>query len=554
MARSRPRVLRIARVRFRRLMRTLDFDTPEWLRWLTPWGTSLALHALLLMFLAVLVNVIGHDSKGEFPKIIGQLSDDITSLNPSDHSGDPFTTLTNAEPPSLSLETTPPPLAEIRVPKLPDSFTIGPAVNTMAREPVGLTLPKESNQPAKGPSRLTASNKGMTEGAGVFDARIPLMAPFSGRSAEGRAKMVRREGGTVESEKAVELGLDWIARHQRPDGAWSLDTNPFCKGVPCPDTPATESDTAATGLALLPLLGAGHTHTQPGRYQKTIERGLFWLVKMQKSTGEIYTGGGIHTLYYSHAIAAMALCEAYGLTKDKRLRDPAQRAIFYINRSQNRADGGWRYVFNQAGDTSVFGWQIFAMRSAHLAGLEVNKAVLRRSREFLDRVVADPSRASYSYLPGWAVSPSMTAEALVCRQLMGWPRDHPAMLAGTAAIASHLVQSEERNIYYWYYATQLLHNMRGKEWEQWNTRVREGLIRLQSSGEGCDRGSWDPNTPQVDMWGSKGGRLCTTSLSLLTLEVYYRYLPLYRDQGGEMAGADSDPDEAVKPAAAGAAR
>src|SRR5205085_2064548 len=137
---------------------------------------------------------------------------------------------------------------------------------------------------------------------------------------------------------------------------------------------------------------------------------------------------------------------------------------------------------------------------------------------FLDRVVADPSRASYSYLPGWAASPSMTAEALVCRQLLGWPRDHPAMLAGTAAISDHLEQSTQRNIYYWYYATQLLHNMRGKAWLSWNARVRETLISMQASGEGCDRGSWDPSQPDVDLWGSKGGRLYTTSLSLLTLE------------------------------------
>ncbi|MDB5351142.1 MAG: hypothetical protein JWN86_2389 [Planctomycetota bacterium] len=555
MARSSPRLLRIARVRFRRTARKLDFETPEWMRWLTPWGTSLALHALMLLLLAVLVNVMGHDeSKGEFPKIVGQLSDDVTSLHPADRAGDPFTTLKSDEPPSLSLEVNPLPSVEIRVPKLPDSYVMGPAVNNMSKEPAELTLPKEPSQPSKQPGRLAASAKAMTEGAGVFDARLPLMAPFSGRSAEGRAKMVRREGGTVESEKAVELGLDWIARHQRPDGAWSLDTNPYCKGAPCPDAASMITDTGATGLALLPLLGAGHTHTSPGRYQKTLERGLFWLVKMQKPTGELFTGGGNHTLFYSHAIATMALCEAYGITKDKRLRDPAQRAIFYINRTQNRSDGGWRYVVNQDSDTSVFGWQVFAMRSAHLAGLEVNKAVLRRSREYLDRAVSDPSLATYCYMPGRPQSPSMTAEALVCRQLLGWPRDHPAMLAGTAAIAEHLEASQERNIYYWYYATQLLHNMHGKTWEHWNARVREGLIGMQAAGEGCDRGSWDPNSPQIDRWGLMGGRLYTTSLSLLTLEVYYRYLPLYRDQGGEMAGADRDPDEAPRPAMAGPAK
>ena len=148
------------------------------------------------------------------------------------------------------------------------------------------------------------------------------MAPFSGRSVEAKARMVRKEGGTVESEKAVEAGLDWIARHQRPDGGWSLDISPMCKGSGCPGHCDSVSDTAATGLALLPLLGAGHSHTQKGRYQETIQRGLAWLMKVQGRDGEMYTGGSMHTLYYSHAIGAMALCEAYGVTRDKRLPRP----------------------------------------------------------------------------------------------------------------------------------------------------------------------------------------------------------------------------------------
>lgn len=546
MARPRPRALRAARVRLRIVLRKLERRSPEWMKWLTPWGTSLALHALLILVLALAVRALQPPGAAREERIVGQLLDDVSTLNPSDHAGDPFTKLSGDDPPSLSLLKDPPVVGEIRVPKLPDSFTIGPVVNTVAASrSIDSSIPTPAPpDPTKGVGRLRPTGK-LTEGSGAFDSRLPLMAPFSGRTdPDERARLVRREGGTVESEKAVEAGLDWIARHQRPDGGWSLDTRAACAGSPCPDEgPSTFSDTAATGLALLPMLAAGHTHTKPGRYQKTIERGLFWLVKMQRPSGELFTTGGNHTLYYSHAIATMALCEAYGLTRDKRLRDPAQRAIFYINRAQTKGDGGWRYTPQQPGDTSVFGWQIFAMRSAHLAGLETNRTVLKRAREHLDRVAMDPTGASYAYQTGRSASYSMTAEGLVCRQLMGWSREHPGMLAGTAAVAAHLMQSEERNVYYWYYATQLLHNMRNKDWEAWNAKIREGLIATQTGGKGCDRGSWDPALPQVDAWGTMGGRLYTTSLSLLTLEVYYRYLPLYRDPGDEMAGSDRDPDE-----------
>jgi hypothetical protein len=233
----------------------------------------------------------------------------------------------------------------------------------------------------------------------------------------------------------------------------------------------------------------------------------------------------------------MALCEAYGITGDKALKAPAQRAIKFIQLSQNREDGGWRYYPHMPGDTSVFGWQLFALRSASLSGLGVSKATIQRCRRYLDGAAADPGLVTYKYRPERDASPVMTAEALLGRQYLGWNRDTPALLQGVALIAAHLDESADRNIYYWYYATQLLHNMKGKEWERWNARVRDGLVSIQVRGNGCDRGSWDPELPEQDQWGSRAGRLYTTSLSLLTLEVYYRYLPLYGDTQDGMPGA-----------------
>jgi hypothetical protein len=131
----------------------------------------------------------------------------------------------------------------------------------------------------------------------------------------------------------------------------------------------------------------------------------------------------------------------------------------------------------------------------------------------------------------------MTAEALLCRQYLGWPRDLPALVNGVNGVWTELQASEARNIYYWYYATQLLHNMQNKAWKQWNPRVRDALVRMQVQSKGCDHGSWSPFEPVPDVWGARaGGRLFTTSLSILTLEVYYRFLPLYRnnDPGGEV--------------------
>jgi hypothetical protein len=305
-----------------------------------------------------------------------------------------------------------------------------------------------------------------------------------------------------------------------------------------------ESDTAATGLALLPLLGGGHIHTKKSRYQVNIRNGLEWLVDHQDMTGDLFVGGAPMGYLYSHAIGTMALCEAYGVSGDPALRRPAERAVRFIAQAQDVEGGGWRYRPGQPGDTSVFGWQMFALRSARLAGIAVPRNVARGCRAFLDSVSAD-GKVTYAYMPGRPITPVMTAEALLARQYLGWPRDYPPLIKGSRHIAMDLEESQERNIYYWYYATQLLHNMQNDDWKRWNVRVREGLIAMQVQGGNCDRGSWDPFQPEPDRWGIAAGRLFLTSLSLLTLEVYYRWLPLYQPSDadalrGKDEGAPAD--------------
>ena len=93
----------------------------------------------------------------------------------------------------------------------------------------------------------------------------------------------------------------------------------------------------------------------------------------------------------------------------------------------------------------------------------------------------------------------MTTEALLSRQLLGWPRDFPPLVKGVGMVSAHLQEAEERNIYYWYYATQLLHNMKGERWELWNLKIREGLIGMQVKDGTCAQGSWDPFQPQPDI-------------------------------------------------------
>lgn len=539
---DRPRVLRKLRVWERRIGRWVDQHAGEWDESIPSWGLSLLFHGAIILLLALYLYARGKPTEPTFEaRFATQLTEDMNSLVDADRAGDPFTTNDTDEPPSLTLEPAGPEVTAINQPNLPvikfrpeiaapQTSTPAPTAESMARidAKLGVRPPSVSDAKALGTMIAPMHFEDMT-------------APFSGRDEATRAKLVRREGGTIHSEKAVEDGLHWLIRHQRADGSWSLNFQDSCHEGGCPPQEAMETQTGATGLALLPLLGAGHIHNKKTRYQINVRQGLDWLVANQQINGDLWIVGGGTTRMYSHAIATMALCEAYGISKDPKLREPAQKAIDFIIDAQNTQTGGWRYQPGQEGDTSVFGWQMFALRSARLAGLQVPPNVIKGCTAYLDAAASDKRRITYGYQIGFPATPVMTAEALLSRQYLGWPRTFPPLVKGASMVAANLNESPGRNIYYWYYATQLLHNMQNKDWQKWNVRVRDGLVEMQVKGVGCDRGSWDPFLPQPDRWARSGGRLYLTALSVLTLEVYYRYLPLYQPSDNDKLKLNNEP-------------
>ncbi len=348
-------------------------------------------------------------------------------------------------------------------------------------------------------------------------------ATFAARDPRLRREIVEREGGTLLSEAAVARGLRWLASVQNADGSWSLANYDAHKQA------NNRGDAAATSLALLPFLGAGQTH-EFGLYRATVSRGLAWLIKHQKPDGDLRINFTGSAGMYAHGQAAIVLCEAYAMTGDERFREPALKAIRFIEAAQHRR-GGWRYRPGQEGDTSVLGWQLMALQSARAANLgqEIQPDTLRLADYFLDSVslTRDAPRGSlYQYQPGdREFTPSMTAEGLLCRMYLGWRRTDPRLMYGVRwLLEEHFPDREEPNLYYWYYGTQVLHHYGGREWERWNGTVRDLLIEMQEKN-GKYVGSWSPRCCQ---WGAQGERIYTTSLAVCTLEVYYRHLPLFK--------------------------
>jgi hypothetical protein len=366
---------------------------------------------------------------------------------------------------------------------------------------------------------------------------------FSGRSGATREKMVNEGGGNELSEAAVARGLLWLALHQAPDGHWGLHDfyryardkeEPGAKIQPCNCDPGTtrRNDIAATGFALLPYLAAGVTHKPASAknaqkdYTKVVNAGLQYLMRKQGSDG--YYGGDM----YSHGIASIAMCEAYGLTSDPTLKTSAQRALNFIVAAQDTA-GGWRYAPKMAGDTSVTGWELMAIKSGQMSGLSVPRNCLTLAERFLDSVETS-QKGTYGYMPGAGATPTMTAVGLLCRQYQGVNPRNPGLLAGIDYLKKNAPPGVA-GLYYDYYATQVFHHMGGESWQFWNAGpngkngIRDTLIARQQHNSGNKQhieGSWSPEQ------APEGGRIMATSLSLLCLEVYYRHLPLYRRDMG----------------------
>jgi hypothetical protein len=364
------------------------------------------------------------------------------------------------------------------------------------------------------------------EQGGYLGGRLDPGSFFGGRSGATREKMVAEGGGNTASEAAVARGLQWLQRQQKPDGRWVLDGD-------------YEDDAAAAGLALLPFLAAGQTHKpmrgeKLGPYARTVQNGLDFLRAQQKPNGCFVRPDRTH-LMYGQAIATMAVCEAYGMTRDPALKRAAQLGIDFLVKLQY-PDGGWRYgaysrdhPLNHTGDTSVTGWCLQAVKSGQMAGLKVPAEVLTKVGGFLDKVQLRKG-AAYGYTgrtEDGSVS-NMTAVGLLCRQYLGWGPKRPELAAGVEFLKQRLPGSGAPDIYYQYYATQVLHFYGGDDWAKlWNPRMRDLLVNAQDKSPApATNGSWAPD--RKSLTGRQGGRLTATSLSLLTLEVYYRHLPLYQ--------------------------
>jgi hypothetical protein len=386
-----------------------------------------------------------------------------------------------------------------------------------------MAIGKASEADARHPDR-TGKNASASGSGSLFDAQgaglgdgMRLTGIYSARTRHSIDNVIRL-GGSKESEACVAEGCSWLARHQADDGHWS-DQGKCDPDHPCPPFPAFNLNAAVaeTGMAILAFQAGGNYYFNGRKYSAQVRRGLDWLTTRQKQDGCLF---GSHFTWYEHGIACFALAEACAVARaegrepEPRYLDAARRAVTFTERHQYQG-GGWRYALDStgSGDTSVTGWQVLSLKSALEAKFDVAPETMRRVGQFFENC-GDPATGRTGYVSRGGGTELGTAVGLIVQEFILAKPNSP--LARNAI--RYLAQRAEQGIgtsgdfYTLYNATLAMFLAGGNSWQQWNSQVRDAVVRRQQR-DGCARGSWTDGY----------GRTLGTAWAILTLEVYYRY-------------------------------
>jgi hypothetical protein len=283
---------------------------------------------------------------------------------------------------------------------------------------------------------------------------------------------------------------------------------------------------------VLAFLGADASHHK-GPFKPSVRKALEWLEEQQEPDGKFR-----YRNFYEQGIATMALCEAYGLTRDPRVGRKAQRALDHIQQQQPE-HGGFRYqggTTKEGGDLCCSGWQMTAIALGVCAELHVREQAFARSRVLLANTWRGEGHSAYlvnSQNPG---SLAMSSIGMLSRVFLGDERHHEEVRQ-TASLLYEKETDDGRpvrggrtrqlvsNLYYTCFASQAMFQASDAMWAKWAEMVRDPLLEAQVQADAdaqgrLVRGSWDPAKHK---FGKGAGRAYATAMAVLTLETPYRY-------------------------------
>jgi len=363
--------------------------------------------------------------------------------------------------------------------------------------------------------RVQGGTAGMVPPTGGFsDSKIGTPGisgtgtEFNQRFGSVRDTNNKTGGGNKETEKSVVAALRWLKDHQAADGSWS-----------------TEKFTdALSALAVLAFLGHGET-ADSEEFGPTVSQGIAYVAACVGPNGIVKSQN-----MYAQGTVTLALAEAYGMTQSPNARAPLEKAVAANLQAQTVRKikpihvGGWRYTPQSSdADTSVTGWLVMGLKSARLAGIAIPDEAFAMASKYFWNMYSD--RGGFGYAePGQGINTS--AVGILCQQFMGHGDDQRIKKA-LDVYKGHRVDWERANhndvLYGWYYVTQAMFQAGGAYWTYWNKEIRDTTVKMQAAD-----GHWDP--PPNSGREKSYGPVYSTTLCCLTLEVYYRYLPLNQDR------------------------
>jgi hypothetical protein len=427
-------------------------------------------------------------------------------------------------------------------------------------------------------------------GTGTPSAFVSRRAATATQTKKDRAP----QGATVKTEEAVLAGLCWLLRHQNEEGSWGTDTlaSHCTPGEPCIPA-ATEVvptyNEGLTGLALLAFLGQGISvgsrieivDAVTGKHHmagEVVKAGVKWLMDRQRKDGA-FSDPDSGTALYNEALATMALCEAYGISRNRELKDPAQRAVDYLVSAQKLdpqgSPWGWRYFSRKhlddtlaAGeitqvvhaelvqdvDISVTTWGVLALKTAKIVNLSVPSGTMEGALAYSRYTTGKGGLVGYQHPfqagdsltgPGDEFTyhvGTMSALGMLVRTFAAHEIKDPFLeLAARVIVKDPPALAEDRrsiDYYYWHVATLALSQFDGPDsprtgagtyWRPWNKELTKSILSLQTGKNAkgvCNTGGW----LEDDRWGGYTGHaLYSTAINVLTLEAYYRYENAFRE-------------------------
>ncbi len=329
----------------------------------------------------------------------------------------------------------------------------------------------------------------------LFLFAVSVLAVPSARAQEKRVEMDEA------TKKATAKALEWLKDRQNTDGSFSDG--------------AYAHNTAITAYAMLAFMSQGHLPSQ-GQYGPEVAKAARFLVASQREN-DGYLVGARGGNMYCHAMATLALAELYGQTGDDALKVPVEKAAALIVKSQS-PNGGWRYEPQPTGaDISVTIMQVMALRAAKNAGMHVPDATIKKALAYVKSCYR-PQTGGFTYMPNSGAPGFARTAAGLCVLFLSGEYEAKQIPEGVKYLKDHF-NSPIHFYYGHYYAAHAMHQVGGKEWEDWYGRLVQYFV---TSGSQAADGSWTATRSR------EVGPVYQTSIAVITLSVPAHYLPIFQ--------------------------